>query len=241
MSRVRVGMRTALKELLLPALCVACDAVLTGADRGLCGGCRSRLLPMTEPCCPVCGCPSDSEVDPCLACVASPPPQTATVLWGCYEGALRRSILALKHGGHDELARPLAHRLAARIGMAPWVDEITAVVEIPTHDLIRLRRGPSAASLLASECAKTMGRPHTRILRRHSLVRQAGRTRAQRIRLPRGSFSTRTRPTGESLLLIDDVCTTGTTFRRAAETLIDAGAAAVYCAAVGHAPDPRRL
>jgi predicted amidophosphoribosyltransferase len=47
--------------------------------------------------------------------------------------------------------------------------------------------------------------------------------------------------TGERVLLVDDVCTTGTTLRRAAETLIEAGAEAVICTAMAHAPDPRRF
>jgi predicted amidophosphoribosyltransferase len=42
-------------------------------------------------------------------------------------------------------------------------------------------------------------------------------------------------------LLIDDVTTTGATFRRAAEALLGAGAEAVFCGAVALAPDPRRF
>ena len=45
---------------------------------------------------------------------------------------------------------------------------------------------------------------------------------------------------GQHVLIIDDVCTTGTTLRRAAETLIEAGAEVVTCNAMAHAPDPRR-
>lgn len=237
---VRVGMRAALKEILLPALCVACDGVLAGDDRGLCGACRSRMVPMSGPSCPLCGNPSDSDSDPCLGCVASPPPQDATILWGSYEGVLRRAILALKHGRHDELARPLGGRLAGRLGLAPWFGEITAVTAVPSHELRRLRRGASAAGLLAREVAKTTRKRQISALRRHGLGRQAGRTRVQRTRLPRGSFSARMTLTGEHVLIIDDVCTTGTTLRRAAETLIEAGAEVVTCTAMAHAPDPRR-
>ena len=238
---VRVGLSTALKGILLPALCVACDGVLSGDDRGLCGTCRSRLVPMSGPCCPRCGTPSDSDEEPCLGCVASPPPQHATVLWGSYEGVLRRAVLALKHSRHDELARPLGGRLAARLAVAPWCDEITAVTAVPSHELRRFRRGTSAAVLLATEVAKTTGAEPITALRRHGFGRQAGRTRRQRTQLPRGSFSARMSLAGHNVLIVDDVCTTGTTLRRAAETLIEAGAEAVACAAMAHAPDPRRI
>jgi predicted amidophosphoribosyltransferase len=43
------------------------------------------------------------------------------------------------------------------------------------------------------------------------------------------------------VLLIDDVCTTGTTLRRAADCLLSAGAEAVFCATIAHATDPRRM
>lgn len=238
---VRVAVRAALKGILLPALCVACDDVLAGDDRGLCGSCRSRLHPMSGPCCPRCGVPADSDRQPCLECVASPPPQSATVLWGEYDGVLRLAVLALKHRGHDEIARPLGRRLSARIAVAPWFDEITIVTSIPSHDIRRFRRGSSAARLIGGEVARAVDRPITRVLRRHGLRRQAGRTRAQRRQLPRGSFSSNRRVRGHHVLLIDDVCTTGTTLRRAADCLLSAGAEAVFCATIAHATDSRRM
>jgi ComF family protein len=239
-----VGVRTLVRtatEILLPALCVACDGVLAGNDRGLCGACRSRLHPMSEPCCPRCGVPADSETDPCLACVSSPPPQQGTVLWGAYDGVLRRAVLALKHRGHDEVARPLGRRLAARIGLAPWFDEITVLTTVPSNGLRRLRRGTSAAGLLGAEVARAIDRPLIRTLRRHGRGRQAGRTRATRLQLPRGCFSARRGMTGHRVLLVDDVCTTGTTLRRAADTLLGAGAETVFCATIAHAIDSRRM
>ncbi len=228
-------------ESLLPAMCVACDGVLAGDDRGLCGACRSRLRAMSGPCCPRCGVPADSDTDPCLACVASPPPQRGTVLWGEYDGILRRGVLALKHQGHDELARPLGRRLAARIGLAPWFDELTVLTTVPSRGLRRLRRGASAAGLLGAEVARAIDLPVLRALRRHGRGRQAGRTRAQRLQLPRGCFSARRPMAGQRILLVDDVCTTGTTLRRAADTLLGAGAEAVYCATIAYATDPRRM
>lgn len=232
---------TVVSEILLPALCVACDGVLAGDDRGLCGACRSRLHPISEPCCPRCGVPADSATEPCLGCVASPPPQSATILWGAYDGVLRQVVLALKHRGHDELARPLGRRLAARIGFAPWFDEITTVTTVPSHGFRRLRRGCSAAGLLGAEVARAIEKPLTPTLRRHGRDRQAGRTRAARMRLPRGSFSAKRLMKGHRVLLIDDVCTTGTTLRRASDTLLGAGATAVFCTTIAHATDPRRM
>lgn len=231
----------AFKEALLPALCIACDGVLSGGERGLCGACRSRMVPMSEPCCPRCGVPSDSETDPCITCVDRRPPQDGTIVWGSYEGILRRAVLALKHAGHDELARPLGRRLAARVELAPWSAEITAVAAVPSHGARRLRRGTCAAELLGAAVAAAIRRPSITALRRHGFGRQAGRTRSQRRRLARGSFSARRALAGHRILLVDDVTTTGTTLRRASETIKEAGAEAVYCAALAITPEPRRV
>lgn len=238
---MRVGVRTALKRILLPALCVACDGVLAGEDRGVCSNCRSRLAPMSEPCCPRCGVPADIATKPCLGCLTTPPPQQGTILWGSYDGVLRQAVLALKHRGHDEIARPLGHRLAARIGVAPWFDEITMVAAVPSHRVRLLRRGFSAATLVGAEVATTIDRPLHSVLRRHGLHRQAGHTRVRRMQLPRGSFSASRRVRGQCVLLVDDVSTTGTTLRHATNSLLSAGAETVYCAAIAHAPDPRRM
>lgn len=245
MTAVRVGsfdsLANAFTQALFPALCVACGGLLTGQDHGLCGACRSRLVPLSGPGCPRCGVPSDVDEELCLACVAHAPPQDATVVWGSYDGVLRRAILALKHRGHDELARPLARRLAARIGTAPWSGSISVVVEVPSHAVRRLRRKTCAATLLAAQTATALGLRHLNVLRRHGLGRQAGRSRAQRHRLARGTFSARRHLHGEHVLLVDDVTTTGTTLRRASEALKDAGAEAVSCAVLALAPDPRRV
>jgi len=163
------------------------------------------------------------------------------VIWGVYDGVLRQSVLALKHGGHDELARVLGARLGARIGLEEWCNEATAVAAVPSHGLRRLRRGWSAADWVAREVAVVLDRPLLPALRRHGLRRQSGRSRVQRNQLPRGSFSARPIVKGHRLVLVDDVSTTGTTLRRASESLLRAGADAVFCAAVAHAPDPRRV
>lgn len=241
MCAVRVGIRVALTRSLLPALCVSCGDVLDGDERGLCGACRSRLLPLTGRSCPRCGALSDDDEEPCLVCHSSPPPQQGTVIWGVYEGVLRDAVLAMKNRGHDELARPLAHRLAARISLEPWSTAVSAVCSVPSHRLRGLRRGPSVADLLARELAAVVDRPRIVALRRHGLGRQTGRTRAQRSRLPRGVFSACRTASGQRLLVVDDVHTTGTTLRRASETLLEGGAETVFCAAIAGTPDPRRI
>jgi len=163
------------------------------------------------------------------------------VAWGEHDGVLRTAILALKHGGRDDLAAPLGDRLAAAIAAEEWVSEIEIIVPVPSHPWRRLRKPWTASELLARRVSRRLEKPAVFSLRRHGLRRQTGRSRARRLELSPRSFSPRPGVSGRTVLLIDDVMTTGTTIRRATEALHSAGAAAVFCAVCAHAPDPRRL
>lgn len=210
--------------------------------RGLCDTCRSSLAPMAGFRCALCGGPVDDPAEPCAACVTDPVPQRGTVVWGEYDGTLRDAVLTLKHRGHDQVGAVLASRLAGRISMEPWAEDVTVVTAVPSHTLHRLRRGFSAAEILGRSVAGAIDRPFRATLRRHGLSRQASRSRAERRRLRAHRFSVR-RPAairGRTVLLIDDVVTTGATLRRAVQALLNGGASEVFAGALAFTPDPRR-
>lgn len=235
------GVLTAATEALLPGLCPHCDQPMPGGDRGLCDRCWASMVPRAGSACPRCGTPTDENSEDCLQCVQTPPPQHATVIWGEHDGVLRTVVVSLKHRGRDDFAHPLGARLAAVIAVQPWVESIDVVGAVPSHPLRRLRRPWTASELLAANVARRLGHPCERLLRRHGLRRQTGRSRARRLDLPRAVFSATGRARGQCVLLIDDVTTTGMTIRRAAQVLRRAGAEQVYCAVAAHAPDPRRF
>lgn len=228
-------------EAFLPSLCLHCGEPLGGRDSGLCTPCWARLVPLAGARCPRCGGSADEFAEQgCLECSAAPPPQQATVVWGEYDGVLRSAVLALKHRGRDELAGPLGRRLAGRIAAETWSSDLDLIAHVPSHPLRRLRHGRSAAAGLADEVAEHLARPRGHALGRRGMRRQTGRTRPQRLQLPRHTFRSIAAVRGRRLLIVDDVTTTGATLRRAAEVLRAAGADVVYCAAVARTPDPRK-
>ena len=235
------GMFTAAVEALFPGLCPHCEQPLPGGSRGLCGACWASLVPRVGSACPRCGVPADDSTEVCLECLRSAPPQRSTVVWGEHDGVLRTAVLSLKHHRRDDFAQPLGFRLAAAVAPASWEPSIDAVCSVPSHPFRRFRRPWAAADLLARSVGSRLDKPVVKLLRRHGLHRQAGLSRARRLELPCQSFSASPRARGLTILLIDDVTTTGSTVRRASEALVRAGAEAVHCAVLAHAPDSRRF
>jgi ComF family protein len=230
-------------EIMLPSVCLNCGRSLPARDPGLCSGCWDGLVPITDPRCPSCAYPIDRAGQRCLRCTSTPPSHQGLIAWGNYDGALRDVILAFKHGKHDELCAPLASRLAQRISDECWIAEANLVTSVPSHPLFRVRRGYSAAGSLASAVARELGIPYRSTLKRRDLGRQAKRSRSSRAKLSFRTFrNQRFSPTicDQTIVLVDDVTTTGATFQRAASTLLGAGAKRVYCAALARTPDPRR-
>lgn len=203
-------------EVIFPALCPGCQGELGGARVGLCENCLGELLPLAGPGCPSCGRPVSGMEEFCLDCLESPGPGDRGLVWGEYQGVLRRALLALKHGGHDELAPILGGLLSAALSACSWISEVDLVTAIPSHPIHRIRRGYSAAGLLAQEVAKRLNMKYSPILRRRGLRRQALRSRGERLSLGSKEFVLRrdARVKGFNVLLVDDVLTTGATMRR---------------------------
>jgi ComF family protein len=242
MLHVRVaGVISASCEALLPSLCLHCGEAIAETGVGLCGDCWARVLPVVDRSCPLCGSPATDTEEPCVECACSSPIQDGAVVWGEYDGPLRTILLAMKNRSRDELAEPIGRRLAARLALVPWIDNIDLVTHVPSHPIRRLRRGWSVAACVALVIARELVRPARHCLSRHGLARQTGRSRVQRLQLPRHAFSCSATVKGRHLLLIDDVKTTGTTLRRSAEAVRRAGADAVYFAVVARAPEARSV
>ncbi len=152
---------------------------------------------------------------------------------------LARAVQHLKYRGRRSLAAPLAELLARHYPFAPFADD-ALVVPVPLH-LARLRaRGYNQATLLARGLARRRRLAFApRLLERcRATVEHATLGAAARRANVQGAF--RVRPgsavAGRTVILVDDVLTTGATADACARVLRAAGARAVHAYTVGHTP-----
>jgi ComF family protein len=156
-----------------------------------------------------------------------------------YGGAMARAIVRLKYEARPDLARPLGDLLfRALASQGPSLKE-AVVVPVPLHPSRLAERGFNQSALFARRIARQLGAPFApRVLaRRRDTPRQANLHRDARLANVAGAFLARQpqRVQARTVLLVDDVCTTGATLEACSSALVDAGARSVVSAVLARA------
>jgi ComF family protein len=228
-------------ELIYPGACLACEAALRESERELCTDCIAGLLDDPHATCRRCAStvgPNLSPVDECAKCRDQSFSFDRTFRLGPYEGLRREVILKLKHSQHEGLAEAVGALWTRSRGDEVRKLAISAVVPVPLHWRRRWSRGYNQAEVLATAWAKALGKPLCRrwLRRRRPTEFQTSLTKTARQENVRGAFSIRPDSSirDASILLIDDVLTTGATASETARALKQAGAKHVAVAVLGH-------
>ncbi len=203
---------------MFPVRCVGCGAA---ALLGLCQECLSGLEPSR----------------------AEPPPRGVEEWWSPYDyaGAWRDVVVAVKARRARALVALLAGALVECVGtgLAAFPGTHPDVVTWPpTTSRRRLRRGYDPAELLARTVTRFRMCPVARLLvRDRDAPAQMGRGRRARRRGP--CFTANRSLAGLTVLVVDDVSTTGATITASADALHRAGAASVLAATAARTPRPQ--
>ena len=170
-----------------------------------CGSCEQLGTGLCERCFPP------------QACLSARLRTLEVVALGAYEGCLRRAIVALKNGRRD-----VARALAARLVQA--VPPKATLVPVPTTAARRRERGFDGCALLARHTVQLTAAGLCTGLVQTRGDRQRGRRREERLSA-KGRFEWRGGQLhGQSVILLDDVVTTGATLEDCASALRTAGA-----------------
>jgi competence protein ComFC len=205
-------------------LCRGClGPIGNGAEAGLCASCWSGLMPLDPLRCERCALFHGGE-----ACPEPVAWSHGDALWDYHGG--RPPFGALIVPGIKSGEQGWRRALLGRVHEAPlpsWAGEVSAVVPVPTQTWKRLWRGFDLAEEASRDMAVRLGVPMRRLLRKAwRAPSQAGRTESRRRRLSAKAFALREIGSleGQTLLLVDDVWTTGTSLLRCAQLLADRGA-----------------
>ena len=235
LRRLVAGART-LENTLLPARCAVCNAALPWSrpeDQVVCARCLPRRIGPDVTRCSRCGRPLISEIGTCTAC------RTREFSFTAHRSAFRyRAARILLHRYKFEGRRQLAGLLASEL--LPLLQGQFAgvpLVPVPARRGAVRKRGFDPVALLASRLGREGGVPVLRILRRSGGKPQKALGYAERIENLRGRITVRGRKVRklanrgrfpQSVVLIDDVFTTGATAHECARTLRGAGVESVF-------------
>ncbi len=217
-------------DLVLPPRCPGCGAV-TGAPHRFCAGCWATLRFIGPPGCAACALPFDHDRGAealCARCQRTPPRHAGVRAAVAYGDVARAVVLRLKYGGRLAYAETMA-RLMARL----LPDGADLLVPVPLHRWRLWSRGFNQAQLIAEGVARHGGVPLARdvLVWHRATPRLGGLGRRQRAKAVQGVFVVPdlARPTiaGRSIVLVDDVHTSGATADACTRALLKGGAARV--------------
>ncbi len=239
---------TPIIDLIFPPRCPVCSEATDG-DEQLCLACWQTIAFVTDPSCPLCALPVHEHVgaEPsgavrCGTCAAHAPPQQGLSAAAYYDSAARDLAISFKHSGRPGLARMMARIMQPRI--AHLADDQTEwlVIPVPLHRWRIWRRGFNQAALLAGELARINQWPLLvdGLARPRATPRLEGLSRQQRGSIMADAITV-TPPhhraiSGASVLLVDDVVTTGATSAACISALKQAGAVRVHIACWARVP-----
>ncbi len=226
-------------DLMFPPSCMLCDTLLPTNNRtGLCSQCRDSLWSVHPPFCRICGTPFEqgelSRV--CKDCFESPPEFDMLRTPYAYLGSLRQAVIQFKFHRITRYAKPLGSLLAASAGLGVNWRDYDMAMPVPLHPERIRERGFNQSVILARIILQGSGVPiKFDVLHRvKSTIPQTGLTGTKRRENVRGAFgvSERALVAGRSILLVDDIVTTGSTINACAKALKKAGAKRVDAVAV---------
>ena len=225
--------KTALQELIWPTRCLGCDA----PGELLCPACKEKLAFINQAdACPICGAPWGKLVcTECLhqwthykaICAVDFQSISARIVRGFKDGHELRLSSIIAATMHQALLRAQAQ------GLAPpdFIQEIDAIAFVPATSQAYMQRGYDHMERVAQDLAQLLHVPLGDVLIRLAKTDQRDLSKAERESNEGVCVEVAGNIEGATILLIDDVMTTGSTLRLCSEKLYGAGAQFVVCCA----------
>ena len=221
-------------EWIYPTCCPVCLRIVTPKGAMLHPECKQKLDTIKEPVCMKCGMPlSSKEEEYCSVCICK-----ANRGWDRgrsvfpYHGVMGKALRLVKRDGREEFVRFFAKQIKESQQAFLVQVQPECIVPVPLHPSRLRTRGFNQAELLASALEGETGIPMRKLLIKCKKTKdQKSLSKNQRIKNVKDAYEVDEKALGghipDSVLLLDDVITTGSTLSACAETLKAKGVAKV--------------
>ena len=233
--------RSTVFQFFLPPQCPCCERFSEEGKQGFCSNCLSQIRWIEPPFCSICGIPFISrevETHPCGACVTHRKYFTIARALGAFEGALQEAIHRWKYEGKTYLTPFFADWMAEGLNRHWEPGSLDLLIPVPLHTRRLRERGFNQSLLLVRELSRQTGIPYRKSIlqKKKSTIPQVNLSGVEREKELRGTFHVigKEELSGLSVLLIDDVYTTGATVNECSKVLLRGGAKKVDVLTLAH-------
>jgi ComF family protein len=233
--------RSALFQFFLPPQCPCCEKFSEEGKQRFCSNCLSQIRWIEPPFCSICGIPFISrevETHPCGACVTHRKYFTIARALGAFEGSLQEAIHRWKYEGKTYLTPFFASWMAEGLNRYWEPGSLDLLIPVPLHTRRLRERGFNQSLLLVRELSRRTGIPYRKSIlqKKKSTIPQVNLSGVEREKELRGTFHVigKEELSGLSVLLIDDVYTTGATVNECSKVLLRGGAKRVDVLTLAH-------
>jgi ComF family protein len=237
-----MAFRSALFQFFLPPQCPCCEKFLEEGQQGFCSNCLSEIRWIEPPFCSICGIPfisKEVESHPCGACATHRKYFTMARALGTYEGSLREAIHRWKYEGKTHLTSFFAEWMAEGLNRHWKAGSFDLLIPVPLHPHRLRERGFNQAFLLVKELSRCSGIPYQKMIlqKKKPTLPQVTLSGKERERGVKGAFHVIGKEAlrGKSILLVDDVYTTGATANECSKALMRGGVGRVDVLTLAHA------
>jgi ComF family protein len=233
-----MGFWQTILNFLIPPRCISCGKILS-EQNGLCAECFNKIKFISEPLCQRCGRPLTNSSGLtagkkylCATCLREKKPlftiQRSAYI---YDDFSKKIILDFKFRDKTMSAQTLANLLYSA-GRDIWKENPDILLAVPMHRIRLMKRRYNQAALLTNKLAEITHIPvdRTALIRTRNTIPQVELSGVARRKNLSSAFAVKLPQNikGKSVVLIDDVSTTGSTLRECAKVLQKAGASAIY-------------